>query len=541
MSETLNRRALRLFGLYRAVLSGLLVTLLVFPTAAVLPPIWKPNLFAAVALLYFVFALGSGFSLSRWQGAHPRQFGLHIIADLVALALLGFASGDPTGIYAILMLVPVCFAGFWQPGVGTQLFAAVAIIGMLTSTLIHQWLSTAAYPLAQLGALSAAQLTIALVSGVVGRNIADSHQLAGMRELDLASLTELNTFIVQRMEEGVIVVDTEGVIRMINPAAGQLFGADPQRLLHKHLDELSPALSTALDNWREGLPIGAEMLSPLRLQITATGPGREEQALLLLEDMEGENNRLQREKLAALGRLTASLAHEVRNPLGAISHSAQLLAEAEDMPAQERKLLAIIQGQCRRINRLIEEVLTLSTRKTPFWQDLKLDRWVSRLREEWSLSWPELTARLNLSIEGSRPELQVRADPDHLRQLLTLLLDNALKHGSPERGEARITLRVYRYGATATPCIEISDNGPGIDPRLEPRIYEPFFSTRHEGSGLGLYLARELCEANYCELRYSAQQGGGSCFRITFPMERPITATIDDRTIDDRETTQLEP
>ncbi|GGB87405.1 sensor protein PilS [Marinobacterium zhoushanense] len=527
MSEILDWRALRVFSLYRIILSGLLVTLLIMPRSGMLPTIWQPDMFGIVALLYFVFAIGSGISVGRWE-SNGTQFGLQVILDLVALSLLGFSSGDPTGIYATLMLVPVCFAGFWKPGAGTQLFSAVAILGMLASTLVHQLLGTQPYPLAELGALSATQLAIALVSTVVGRNMADTRRLVGKRELDLASLTELNTFIVQRMEEGVVVVDAENVIRMINPAAGQLFGVSSSAQLHQQLVELSPALATALEHWREGKPVGSELLAPLRLQITATGPGRDERAVLLLEDIQGQNTRVQREKLAALGRLTASLAHEIRNPLGAISYSAQLLAEAPDLQAQEQKLTAIILAQSKRLNRLIEEILTLSRRKTPLWLDLQLGQWMTKLRDEWRLSWPDLAERLSLSIENGGENLQVRVDPDHLRQLLTLLLDNALKHGTPEQGVACIAIRVYRAGASATPCIEVSDNGRGIDSEMEQRIYEPFFTTRHDGSGLGLYLARELCEANYCELRYSPVQTGGSCFRITFPMERPITSAIDD-------------
>ncbi|WP_051692315.1 sensor histidine kinase [Marinobacterium lacunae] len=528
MSEILDWRALRLFSLYRVILSGLLVSLQVLPGTGVLPQIWQPDLFGAASLLYFVFAIGSGFSISRWDELHSKQFCVQLVVDLIALSFLGFSSGDPTGIYAILMLVPVCFAGFWQPGTMTQLYAAIAILGMLAGALVHQWLGAEPYSLAELGALSATQLAIALVSGVLGRNVADTHRLVGRRELDLASLTELNMFIVQRMEEGVIVVDDEDVIRMMNPAAGILLGVSFSEYMHTPLVELSRALSVVLRDWREGRAIEAEVMSPLRIQITATGPGRDQRAMLMIEDTGEQNTRIQREKLAALGRLTASLAHEIRNPIGAISQSAQLLAETPELGGQESKLIAIIQGQSQRMNRLIEEILTLSRRKTPIWTDLPLGDWLYKLQDEWRLSWPDLYSRLTLSIDGEGVPIQVRADPDHLRQLLTLLLDNAIKHGIPEQGDARITISVSRSGTASTPCIEVCDNGPGIDSELEPRIYEPFFSTRHGGSGLGLYLARELCEANYCELRYSAVKTGGSCFSITFPMERPITANIDD-------------
>ncbi|WP_432696294.1 two-component system sensor histidine kinase NtrB [Marinobacterium sp. YM272] len=533
MGATSDRRALRLFNFYRMVLGGSLVTLLLIPVAS-LPFInHDSSIFGITALIYLVLSIGFSFGLLRKEASRQVQFVFQMLVDITVLSLLDYSSGNSPGIFATLTLLPVIFAGFWQPGRWTQLYAVLAIVGIVAASLSAQRFLGHSISVADIGVLALAHLTIALVSGVVGRSVEESRALMGERELDLQSLTQLNALIVQRMEEGVLVVDKQDVVRMINPAAAELFGIRPENALHRPLVELSGPLAELLRNWRLGQPLNAEKILPLRIQLTATGPGRNQRALMMLENTEQQDSRLQREKLAALGRLTASLAHEIRNPLGAISHASQLLAESPAMSDKEQPLISILLNQVRRLNRLIQDVLTLSRRKVPRWEDIDLSAWLQGLQEEWRLSWPDLYRSLRVSIEEDGVPVQVRADPDHLRQLLTLLLDNALRHGAPEQGEAIIRLTLYRAEPNATPCIEIWDNGPGVPRDIQAMIYEPFYSTRHEGTGLGLYIARELCEANYCELRYcegmrySAGNRKGGCFQVSFPMERPVTAVND--------------
>ncbi|SEG70582.1 sensor histidine kinase [Marinobacterium lutimaris] len=544
MRQSGDRRALRLFNLYRTVLAAGLVTLLVLPGDNIVFVNHQSGLFSITALVYLVLSIGFSFGMLRREASRQAQFVLQLLTDIALLSLLDFSSGISPGVFATLTLVPVTFAGFWQPGRWTQLYAVVAIAGVLSASLAARELFDENFPLADLGVLALAHLTIALVSGLTGRSMADTRLEMGAKELDLASLTQLNALIVQRMDEGVLVVDGENMVRLINPAAAELFGIRPENILHRPLSALSQPLDELLKAWRQGIPLQGDRILPLRLQLTATGRGRDQRVLLMLENMQQQDSRLQREKLAALGRLTASLAHEIRNPLAAISHATQLLAESPALSEQEQPLISIQLNQVRRLNRLIHDVLTLSRRKTPQWEDIELSDWLETLREEWRLSWPDLYRCLRLNIED-RP-IQVRADSEHLRQLLTLLLDNAIRHGTPQKGESIIRLSLYRADPNATPCIEVVDNGPGVPADIQAMIYEPFYSTRHEGTGLGLYIARELCEANYCELTYfedksrelnssgamgysashkKASIGAkGGCFRITFPMERPVSS-----------------
>lgn len=521
--QTGDWQALRLFNLYRMVLSGLLVTLLILPQVELAEALWSPALFGAVALLYLVAAVGFSFSILSREGTWQWQLGLQVVVDLVALSLLGFAAGRPVEIFGSLMLIPVAFAGYWQLGRQSAFFASLAIFGLLGGVFVHQWLGRDHYPLAALGALSCVLLSIVLLSRLLGRRSEASQALARKRARHLASLTELNAFIVQRMEEGVIVVDAEDRVWLGNPVARRLFPMLATAALPCPLVQVSPLLAETLQAWRRGQPYNSERLQPLRLQLTAPQPARDGVAMLLLEDTTEQNSRLQREKLAALGRLTASLAHEIRNPLGAIGHAAQLLAESSQLNAEDHQLLAIMRKQTQRLDNLIEEILTLSRRKAPHWQLLSPYKWLQELLGEWRLTWPEACESLQLEdeIEDSRAQLQM--DPAHLRQILVILVDNALRHARLPDRPLVLTLRLYRQQPAGTLCIELGDNGPGIDAALCQQIWEPFFSTRSDGSGLGLYLARELCDANYAELSYSAAKGGGGCFRIAFPMERPLT------------------
>jgi two-component system sensor histidine kinase PilS (NtrC family) len=522
MHELRDWKALRLFNLYRTVLSGLLVTLLILPDVELAEALWAPQLFSAVALLYLVAAVGFSFTIRAREHSRHQQFRLQIIVDIIALSLLGFASGRPVEIFGSLLLIPVAFAGFWQPGRMAQFYTALALLGLLASTLAHQWLGHRDYPVAGFGALASVLLSITLLSGLIGRRSAATQAVASERARHLASLTELNAYIVQRMEEGVIVVDADDQVRLLNPVAAELFKPQSAYELPYPLEQLSPALARALRDWRAGHPVESDILAPLHVQMTAPEPARDQHALLLLEDTRERNSRLQREKLAALGRLTASLAHEIRNPLGAISQSVQLLEESSVVDAQDRRLLEIIANQSKRLNRLVEDILHLSRRKVSHWQDLTLESWLRELLEEWRLGWPEAYRYLHLQVQPDvLPPAQVCVDPQHLRQVLTILVENALLHGRPPEGEPELVLKLIRSGATATPCIELCDNGPGIAPELQNQIFEPFFSTSSGGTGLGLYLAQELCAANYAELSYSGE-GSGSCFQIRFPMERPV-------------------
>ena len=220
--------------------------------------------------------------------------------------------------------------------------------------------------------------------------------------------------------------------------------------------------------------------------------------------------RAQQLKLAALGRLSASIAHEIRNPLAAISNAGQLLAESPDLNPEDERLLGMIQRHSERINRIINDILALSRRETGSPTVIGIPVWLQRAVTQYRES--AQTAGREVRIEMATSAFDVVFDPNHLQQVLVNLWDNAFQHGGDK---VVVTVRCLRVGPTRRPALDVEDSGRGIETELVDRIFEPFFTTAHQGTGLGLYLARELCEYNQANLSYVPRNEGGACFRLT--------------------------
>jgi two-component system sensor histidine kinase PilS (NtrC family) len=226
-------------------------------------------------------------------------------------------------------------------------------------------------------------------------------------------------------------------------------------------------------------------------------------------------------KLASLGRLTASIAHEIRNPLGAISHATQLLNESDALNDGDRRLVTIIGNHTRRVNAVVENVLQLSRPSTSLPQQIQLQDWLEQFIDEFSHSGICRPDQIDYSV--TEDELEVYIDPSLLHQIVWNLCLNAINHGQRKDGTAvKIRLEGSRSGSAGTVCLDIIDNGPGIQTDMIDKIFEPFFTTGSSGTGLGLYISREICESNQARLEYLPATGGGSCFRIRFLRgERP--------------------
>jgi len=235
--------------------------------------------------------------------------------------------------------------------------------------------------------------------------------------------------------------------------------------------------------------------------------------LIFLDDSRIYSVRAEELTLSTLGRLSASIAHEIRNPLAAISYSAQLLDESEGMPEADRRLLEIIHSQCQRMNGIVENILGLARRERSQPESIELTAFTRRFVEEYRQNHP-LETDVMQSVNEARLQVAM-ADPQHLHQVLTVLVHNALNYGREPGKPAQVTVSVRQDKATAAPLIEVIDRGPGIPMRVAEQLFTPFYTTSEHGTGLGLYIAKQLCEANQCTLQYFPVPGGGSCFRIT--------------------------
>jgi two-component system sensor histidine kinase PilS (NtrC family) len=235
---------------------------------------------------------------------------------------------------------------------------------------------------------------------------------------------------------------------------------------------------------------------------------------VFLEDTTVIAEQVQQTKLAALGRLSASIAHEIRNPVGAMSHAGQLLGESPNLAPEDKRLTEIIRKNADRVSAIINNVLQLSRREETNLERLSLRAWIEDFREEFcaTMQWP--VSRLPVS--GPDTEIEVHADASQIRQVVWNLCDNAIKHAVKEHAEELVEIRYGRLGPSARPFLEVADRGAGVAPEQAERIFEPFYSGERRGTGLGLFLARELAQTSRATLLYEPRSGGGSLFRVVF-------------------------
>jgi two-component system sensor histidine kinase PilS (NtrC family) len=403
-------------------------------------------------------------------------------------------------------------------------FAALATLAILGEQFFSQIAGvsdTGNYSAA--GVLGAIIFAISLAAKPLAKRIQVSEELARQRGVDLANLSELNEYIVQHLRESIVVLDTNDQIRLINTSAAQLLGASDAS--HgRRLDEVSRTLADYIAAWRrdpsqkshlEFTMIAADNSARVTAHLAPLGKGdtRNGPMLVFLEDASLMNARVQQSKLASLGRLSASIAHEIRNPVGAMSHAGQLLAESEALTEDDLRLTEIIRTHAERISHIVENVLQLSRRESSRPEQFLLKPWLRDFADEFTRTL-ELQEG-ELSVGEAPDDLEVRMDPSHLRQVLWNLCDNAVKYAS-ETGGILVELQAGRMQRTGRPYLEVLDQGHGVDPATVDKIFEPFYTDRKGGTGLGLYISRELCELNRATLVYQARDTGGSVFRIVF-------------------------
>lgn len=483
-----------------------------------------PGIFAATAAGYLVFAAVSGVAIRQRWVKPAAQVSSQILVDIGAIVILMHASGGIASGLGGLLIVFVGASSLILPLSVPPIFAAVAALVILGEQFFSQlggFSSSSNYSAA--GILGAIIFAIAFSARPLARRIQISEALARQRGVDLANLSELNGYIVQHLRESIVVVDPGNAIRLINASAASLLGV-PTASSGMLLREASPPLADFLEEWRQDPQQSSHR--DLALDTRESGAAmsahlapldrrdrREGALLVFLEDTSLMNARVQQSKLASLGRLSASIAHEIRNPVGAMSHAGQLLAESEAMKPEDLRLTEIIRTNAERVSHIIDNVLQLSRRESSKPELLQLAPWLKDFVAEFSR-----TLELNegeLAIVEVPESLAVRMDPSHLRQVIWNLCDNAVKYAS-ETGGIMVELRAGRIQQSNRPFLEVLDQGHGVDPKTLDKIFEPFYTDKSGGTGLGLYISRELCELNRASLVCHPREGGGSVFRIVF-------------------------
>jgi len=510
---------LRLLTFYRLILAGLLA-LLYFALRESNPfNVRIPALFASTLLTYLIFSVAVGFATRLHWPYFRFQAMLQIFADIAAITLLMHATGGVTSALGVLLVIAVAAGSLILPGRLAYLFAAVATLALLFETGLASLSAerTGAEDITRAGLLGLVLFAAAGLAHALAARIRESEALAQQRGIDLANLEQLNQHIIRQLQSGIVVVAPDNRIRLANDTACTLLGLAGESNIR--LEKAAPELAQQLGRWKkdpawqpEAIPspvAGCTLVPRFRGLSTAQGEG----ALILVDDSTQLARQAQQVKLASLGRLTASIAHEIRNPLGAISHAAQLLGESERIEPGDKRLSEIINNHTQRVNTIIENVLQLSRRNASQPQLLVLDDWLRQFHDDFVQS--EGVAPRQLRMDTAPDHLSVSFDPGHLHQVMTNLCQNAFRHAGTS---AEVILRT-RKGKQGMVQLDVIDNGPGIEPDTAEQIFEPFYTTAVSGTGLGLYIARELSEINQAHLSYHPVPGDGSCFRIQFAME----------------------
>lgn len=517
--DELRWRVLWLLNLFRAITAGVF-TLLFFQDTQHLFGSQHPLLYLSTGTAYFALALIASFTLRARRPGLRWQTYFQLTSDVIAIVLMTHASGgQPSGLASILFIAVAAGSILLSQRLAL-LYAAIATLALLGEQFLSQLEGISdEFGYTRSGIMGAIFFATAFVGSWVAERARESEALATRRGVDLANLSQVNNLIIQNLGTGVIVLDEDDRIRQINAAAlrfldltgnakGQEAGA-------------SPALQGLVARWRTGDKPPASFRGPdgsLYIpQIQTLNGYRDGSLMIFLEDAETAAEEIQQMKLAALGRLTASIAHEVRNPIGAISHAGQLLEESDGIGQDDQRFLKIIREQTSRVNEIIENILQLGRREDFRPEQLEITAWLRDFVMEYcdTQGLPDDAIELDTTGEA----VHVRIDPSHLRQILLNLVDNARRHaGMSEDGRLAI-LRLSRSVSGSSVWLNVIDFGPGIAPDVSSRMFEPFYTHSPTGTGLGLFIARELCECNHATLKHGQDADGRSCFRIRFQDE----------------------
>lgn len=497
------------FNCYRLAVAALLVGFALLFGKQILLGSTDKTMFVATSSAYIAFAVLSFVTIALRRPNFQLQLTVQVCADILFLTLLSNTSGGVTSGLGLLLLANLAAAGIISRGRLTLFFASLASLAVLAEHTYEVWFGGASYAsYLQVGLLSIGYFATAWLAHALAKRAVESEQLAAQREVDLASMSQVSQLVMQDMQDGVIVVDGQDVVRQLNARAEELLGP-LSGAKDVQLRDFNPGLAARLARWRENPDAGLDpMRTILSQKLTAArfvpvGRDGHRGVVIFVEDLTRIQSQAQQMKLASLGRLTANIAHEIRNPLSAINHATELLREEQSIAESQHRLLQIILDNVQRLDRMVQDVLRLNRRDRAVREDVNLADFLRNFASQFCQI--EKVPGDVIAVEmGAEPV--VGFDRSHLNQIMWNLCRNALRYCQRKPGSVRI---VVAPGQTSG-AIELSvvDDGPGVAEALRAHLFEPFFTTASTGTGLGLYIAREVCEANGATLAYVERPTG---------------------------------
>jgi len=507
-------RSLFYFNVYRLLIaSGIVVIAWLSPDSSF--GSYNPQLFLYTALAYMVFGVIS-LLLPRMQRLYfDWQLAIQICGDVLFVTILMYSSGGVQSGMGPLLLAPLAAAGLISRGRLALFYASIASIGILLEE-SYSLLQVEGYhaQYLQAGLLSLGYFAVAGLAHKLAKYAIASEQLALRHEIDLARMAEVNQLVIQDMQDGVLLVDENGKIRQHNLQAGRLIDLTPGISAAPMLADHEPVLAAQLEVWRDSGNIDSDLLrisasdTLVRTRFVPVNGNGRVNTVIFLEDMSRIQTQAQQLKLAALGRLTANIAHEIRNPLSAIGHAAELLEEEKNFDPAHLRLLRIIRDNTQRLDKIVQNVLELNRRDRATPEALHLVDSMHAFVADFCHAEKVASEVFVLDIAD---QYVVNFDRGHLNQVLWNLCRNAWRYCRKQPGSIR--LKATEGAAENNINLDVIDDGPGIPPALLSHSFEPFFTTAAGGTGLGLYIAREMCKANGAALDCLENTIGGQ-FRI---------------------------
>jgi two-component system sensor histidine kinase PilS (NtrC family) len=522
-------RSLQTLNATRIVIALVLLLYLSFDTRNGRPG--GDPMYAKTCVAYLLLALLFATVTQYWKRRFMVQLGCQIMVDVAAISLLYLAAGGTRSGLGILYLFPLAGAAILAPLVLALFSASLATLFLLAESVYQVFMQDGEPPVMQAGLTGAAFFAVVLVVSRLAGKLIGQEELAARRGADLKIQQAINQIVIADVDDGILVVGRDGRVFAGNPAARRMLGLDGgaadftlgavaalepvAQAFAAWLQAPAPAGGepdyVTVKPWNEpgagGVRGRLDHPSHLKLRFARVDTPDEaaERSVIFMQDVSAIENQAQQLKLASMGRLTASIAHEVRNPLSAIGHATALLAE-DLSGSTEVRLLKIVGDNVTRVNRMVEDILQLSRKVQPNGEPVRLGAFLAELKAEFSE-----THGLGDDIVwvGQAGQAEVRFDALHLREVLVNLLNNAVRYASGEPASIRIFAARDAAGRME---LHVQDDGPGITPEVRAHLFEPFYTTSSKGTGLGLYLARELCLNNEAmldyEYRFDSSAGG---------------------------------
>jgi two-component system sensor histidine kinase PilS (NtrC family) len=468
-------------------------------------------------LSYFVFSLVSAFFTWIEKPRISVLLPIQILSDIAFILLMMYSQGDSDSAIGILLIIAIASASLVSEGRLALFYAAIATIGILIGQTRLILLSADNYNYSSAVLLSLGCFATAWLAYSLAKRVRQSDALASQRGLDIENMEQVNALITKEMQDGVLVVDGQFQIKQHNTQAVTLLGLDEstsdfwhQKSLHEVSVEIALQMQRWLAEQNASSPstndnhIKLTVLSrELQLRILPISANKQDGAVIFIEDWSQLQTQAHQVKLAALGRLTAKIAHEIRNPLSAISHANQLLQEEDNHPVTQR-MLQIIGDNVFRVDQIIKDVLELNRRDRTNQEPIDLESFISDFHMQFCSVEKIPAACFKTEVDDKTPAISF--DRRHLNQVLWNLCKNGWRHSKNQKNS--LVLSCELIDKSKFVALHVQDDGDGIPTKIQGQLFEPFFTTENTGTGLGLYIARELAEANGAKLQFTSDHKG---------------------------------